>query len=546
MSFKQEVIRPVRNLPPSVWGDKFLNNDKKADLGEVEQIAEDLKEKVRKDITVALGNQKEHTNLLKLIDAIQRLGISYYFEEEIANALQHVYEAYGDDWNGDNVSIWFTLLRQHGFHVSCDIFNKYQDKHGAFKESLTNDVEEMLELYEATSLRIQGEVVLDEALDFTRTHLNDIANDPLHSNSIMSTHIQEALETPLHKRIPRLEAFSYIRFYEKQASHDETLLKLAKLGFNLLQSIHKSELSQVSKWWKDIDAPKNLPYARDRIVESYFWACGVYSEPKYSLARVFLAKVTQTITLIDDTYDAYGTYEELERFTEAVDRWSLTCLDMLPEYMKLVYKTLLDLYQEMEPIMEKEEITPLFNRSKEFIIECIKGYMIEAKWVKEGHIPTTDEHASIAFVTGGGGLMISSCYLGMGEIITNEAMKWAVTEPPLFRACSAIGRLLNDIAGYKKEREREHFPSIVECYKEQYAVTEEYAIDMVHKQIEDVWKDINRDSLICKEVPRPLITVVINYARTLYYMYKYNDNFSEVGEDMKDHIQALFVHAMSI
>ncbi|MFS7911702.1 putative (-)-beta-caryophyllene synthase [Helianthus anomalus] len=316
--------------------------------------------------------------------------------------------------------------------------------------------------------------------------------------------------TPLHKRIPRLEALSYIRFYEKQASHDETLLKLAKLGFNLLQSIHKSELSQVSKWWKDIDAPKNLPYVRDRIVESYFWACGVYSEPKYSLARVPLQK------------------------------WSLTCLDMLPEYMKLVYKTLLDLYQEMEPIMEKEEITPLFYRSKEFMIEFIKGYMIEAKWGKEGHIPTTDEHASIAFVTGG------SCYLGMGEIITNEAIKWAVTEPPLFKACSAIGRLLNDIASYKKERERAHFPSIVECYKKQYDVTEEYAIDMVHKQIEDVWKDINRESLMCKEFPRPLITVVINYVRTVYYLYKYNDNFSEVGEDMKDHIQALFVHAVTI
>ncbi|KAI3807293.1 hypothetical protein L1987_23219 [Smallanthus sonchifolius] len=447
----------------------------KAELGDVEQIVEDLKEQVRKGIAVALGNPEEHTNLLKLFDAIQRLGISYYFEQEIANALRRLYEAYGDDWNGGSISIWFRLLRQQGFYVSCDIFDKYKDQHGAFKKSLTNDVEEMLELYEATSLRVQGEVVLDEALDFTRTRLADIAKDPLR-----------------------------------------------------------------------IDALKNLPYVRDRIVECYFWAFGVYSEPKYSLARVFLAKVIQMATVLDDTYDAYGTYEELEIFTKAVERWSITSLDGLPEYMKLVYEVLLDLYQEMEPIMEIEEITPLFNRSKEFMIDTVKAYMVEAKWVNEGHIPKLDEHEAIAFATGGGGFLISSCYLGMGDIITNESIKWAITEPPLFKASSAIGRLLNDIVSSKKEQEREHFPSIVQCYKEQHDVSEEHAIDLVRKQIEDIWKDINRESLMCKDVPRPLIMVVINYVRTLYYLYKYNDNFSEVGEDIKDHIKSFFIEAMSI
>lgn len=65
----------------------------------------------------------------------------------------------------------------------------------------------------------------------------------------------------------------------------------------------------------------NLPYARNRPVECYFWALAVYFEPQYSVSRVFLARFFLMQTLLDDTYDAYGTYEELEKFTEAFQRY---------------------------------------------------------------------------------------------------------------------------------------------------------------------------------------------------------------------------------
>lgn len=36
------------------------------------------------------------------------------------------------------------------------------------------------------------------------------------------------------------------------------------------------------------------------------------------------------MTVLDDTYDAYGTYEDLVIFSEAIQRWSITCL---PTYL---------------------------------------------------------------------------------------------------------------------------------------------------------------------------------------------------------------------
>jgi len=44
----------------------------------------------------------------------------------------------------------------------------------------------------------------------------------------------------------------------------------------------------------------------------------VYFEPQY--CRWITTKLTALASIIDDIYDAYGTIEELELFTNAVER----------------------------------------------------------------------------------------------------------------------------------------------------------------------------------------------------------------------------------
>ncbi len=63
-----------------------------------------------------------------------------------------------------------------------------------------------------------------------------------------------------------------------------------------------------------------LPFVRNRIVESCIWALGVYFEPQYSKGRKIMAKLIIIMTIIDDIYDSYGTIDELELFTKAIQR----------------------------------------------------------------------------------------------------------------------------------------------------------------------------------------------------------------------------------
>jgi len=46
----------------------------------------------------------------------------------------------------------------------------------------------------------------------------------------------------------------------------------------------------------------------------------VYFEPEYFLARRMLTKVIAMTSVIDDIYDVYGKPEELELFTDAIER----------------------------------------------------------------------------------------------------------------------------------------------------------------------------------------------------------------------------------
>ena len=240
------------------------------------KTVEELKNDVRNLLTAPETNMIDTMNL---IDTLERLGISYHFENEIEEKLQHYFHLntnYQDDEVYDlcTVALHFRLFRQHGHPISTgmsttffinflfivfswkitdnicflffqEIFGKWVDVEGKFKDDLKSDAKGLLSLYEASHLRTRGETVLDDALAFTTATLKSIAPN---LGSPLKEQVVHALMQPLHLGLPRIEARRFISVYEDEENKNETLLNLAKSDYNMLQILHNEELQQVSRY----------------------------------------------------------------------------------------------------------------------------------------------------------------------------------------------------------------------------------------------------------------------------------------------------------
>ncbi|XVE80270.1 hypothetical protein DITRI_Ditri14bG0126600 [Diplodiscus trichospermus] len=536
--------RNLANFVPNFWGDIFLSCPSEMDLDSATQLQyEELKQKVGR---MSASTMDKPSQKLQFIDVLQRLGVAYHFEKEIEEALNNIYHDCNDIESNDlyTTAVRFRLLREHGFDVDCEVFNKFKDEEGNFKTSLISDIRGLLELYEAANFLVHGENILEEALAFTTSHLKLAVTSMV--DSPLSSQIANALMRPLHKSVPRLVARSYISIYEGCGTEDESLLKFAKLDFKKLQHLHREELSEIYRWWKSLDVTTNFPFIRDRLVECYLWMLGVYFEPHYSLGRTFMTKAGALISVMDDMYDAYGTHEELEILTKAIHRWDINCADQLPDYMKLYYRELLSVYKEMEDLMTQQGKLYRVQLAKEAMKQQCQAYYDEANWLHADHIPTLEEYMSVALVSSAYHTLAILSFVGMEDTITEDTFIWAFNDPKILRASTIISRLMDDVVCHKFEQQRRHIPSAVQCYMKQYGVSEEESCYEFNKEITDAWKDINEEFLKPTAVPVSALNRILNLTRVMHLLKKDEDAYTHVGEAAKTSITSLLIDSIPV
>ncbi|KAK0588634.1 hypothetical protein LWI29_003410 [Acer saccharum] len=222
--------------------------------------------KLEEEVRCMINNEDaEMLTILELIDDIQRLGLGHRFHKDIKRALDrivswdnvHEFEVKAEE-KLHVTALRFRLLRQHGYLVSQDVFKAFMDDEGKFKKYVESDVKGMLSLYEASFLAFEGENIMDEALTFCRTNLNEVKSMV---NPALSELVNHALELPLHRRTVRLEARWYIEACSERKHVNGLLLELAKLDFNVVQSQLQNELecftNAVQRW--DLKAVDDLP-----------------------------------------------------------------------------------------------------------------------------------------------------------------------------------------------------------------------------------------------------------------------------------------------
>ncbi|KAJ1274964.1 hypothetical protein BS78_05G099700 [Paspalum vaginatum] len=517
---------------PCVWGDFFVNYSPPPS-------------QVRRKLEAA--KKMGTADVLMLVDTLERLRVDSHFRKDIDLALDHVYMEEPEIVSSDElhiVSLHFRLLRQHGFWVSSDVFDKFRDDTGSFSKDLVHDVRGLLSLYNASHMATPGEQRLDEAISFSRQHL-EAAKGKL--GAPLSEQVSRFLNIPLPRFMPSLEAVRYIPEYEQEEGHDMEILELAKLDYTLVNNLHLKELRALTLWWRDLYQEVNLPYTRDRIVEMYFWLFGTFHEEEYSQARLIASKIVAITSLMDDTYDVHASLEDAMKFNEATQRWDESAVSLLPEYLRMLYIKTMSNFQEFEDSLAPNDKYGVPYSRKMYKLQS-QLYLEEAKWCHQNHLPSFREQLQVTAVTAGFPLISVAAWMGAGNLATKNAFEWGVSVPDILRSSGEVGRLLNDIASYKKGKNKKDVASALECYLKEHGCTGEEAAVACSAMVEHAWRKINRDCMEIKPslVPPAALLATVNLTRTSEIFYYGGRDGYTFGGDLQEVVTTLFLKGPAV
>ncbi|XP_037418249.1 eudesmanediol synthase-like [Triticum dicoccoides] len=532
---------------PSVWGDFFVTyvppiSQRSEDW--MRERAEQLKGQVRQAFK---GSKDAMTgaDALTYVDTLERLGIDNHFREEIEEALSlvHVEQVETDGSNSLHITaLKFRLLRQHGLWASEDVFDKFREDQGSFSESVGGDPRGLLSLYNAAHMATPGEVALDDAISFARGHLEAIKGNV---GSPIAEQISRALDIPLPRFTRRIETMHYIDEYEQEGVYDGMLLELSRLNFNLIRILHLKELKDLSLWWRDLYETVKLPYARDRMVEIYFWTCGMLHEEEYSRARILFAKVFGMVSLLDDTFDVHATLEECHKLNEAMQRWDENEVSILPEYLHMLYIKTLGNFKEFEDALEPNHKYRMAYIKKAYKLSS-EYYLREAVLSSKKYRPSFKEHEEISIMTSGLPMLTLVTLMGYGDVASQEVFEWVDRVPGMVRAGSQVTRFLNDMSSYKLGKHKKDMPSAVECYMIENDSTGDEAMAAVAALLENRWRILNQVTMEIDRALLPAAQVVVNMARTNEIIYLKGRDAYTFGSDLKDLVTALFLNPVPL
>lgn len=125
------------------------------------------------------------------------------------------------------------------------MFNKFKNIEDLTSGLLDKDIEGLVGLYEASHLSFQGEDALDEAGKLSHQILTAWLSNNLDDHR--APLVSHSLKHPYHKSLTRFMAKNFLDYFQGTEKWASVLQELAKLELNLVESIIRNEILQISK-----------------------------------------------------------------------------------------------------------------------------------------------------------------------------------------------------------------------------------------------------------------------------------------------------------
>ncbi|KAL3741885.1 hypothetical protein ACJRO7_017371 [Eucalyptus globulus] len=457
----------------------------------------------------------EELTKLSMVYQLVRLGLTEYFDQEKDEILAQIYRNYkhekpivksihsiAAELYKDCLGFW--LLRMHGYKVSpssvCWFLDREEvrdhiEKHYEYFSSV------LLNIYRASNLMLPNEHELEKARTFSKKFLEKIASRGTRDSSIISSShcrmIKHELGLPWMARLDHLEHRMWME--EKDACvlwmgkfschrsslvHNQDILQLALQNFEQRQSIYRMELD-VLKRWSETTGLSKMGFGREKTVYSYFAVAASVSVPCNSDVRVLVAKGAVILTVADDFFDMEGSLEDLEKLTEAVQRWDG---EGLSAHAKTIFEALDDLVTNIRVKCFKQLGKDIKKNLQNIWGETFHSWLIEAKWSRSGDVRPTQEYLDVAMTSVGAHVLVlpPSC---LASPTTSLHQLWSNPYQPITKLLMVISRLLNDIQTYEKEEKQGKLNFVLLYLKENPGASIEDSINFVQLLLDQLKKE---------------------------------------------------------
>ncbi|GJX86920.1 translation initiation factor 3 [Tanacetum coccineum] len=205
---------------------------------------------------------------------------------------------------------------------------------------------------------------------------------------------------------------------------DPPVVKLMDYGYNIDVHDYSVRLRAAQKFLKDGDKVKVIVNLKGRENEFRNNAIELLKRFRNDIGEL-MRDVSPQHWVDNWIQDVGGTKTICSEFLNLIRMWEISAMEQLPEYLKPLYKIILNEHTELEKQLSKNGRGNSVTASKQAVFqELARGYLQEAEWRHRGQVPSFQEYMKNGLITSTYNVLFKSSVMGMSEIVTQEALDW--------------------------------------------------------------------------------------------------------------------------